>query len=59
MMMHNALVGTGLRDQIKIGASGKVAATNDIDKRLIQGADYTNSARSMMMAVGCIQTQKC
>lgn len=59
MMMHNALVGTGLRDQIKIGASGKVAAANDIVKRLIQGADYTNSARSMMMAVGCIQAQKC
>ena len=59
MMMHNALVGTGLREQIKIGASGKVAAANDIVKRLIQGADYTNSARSMMMAVGCIQAQKC
>ena len=59
MMMHNALVGTGLRDQIKIGASGKVAAANDIVKRLIQGADYTLSARSMMMAVGCIQAQKC
>ena len=59
MMMHNALVGTGLRDQIKIGASGKVAAANDIVKRLIQGADFTNSARSMMMAVGCIQAQKC
>ena len=59
MVMHNALVGTGLRDQIKIGASGKVAAANDIVKRLIQGADYTLSARSMMMAVGCIQAQKC
>ena len=28
-------------------------------KRLIQGADYTNSARSMTMAVGCIQSQRC
>jgi len=59
MMMHNALVGTGLRDKIRIGASGKVAAPNDIVRRLIQGADYTNSARAMMMAVGCIQAQKC
>lgn len=57
--MHNALVGTGLRDRIRIGASGKVAAGNDIVKRLIQGADYTNSARAMMMAVGCIQAQIC
>lgn len=59
MVVHNALVGTGLRDRIRIGASGKVAASNDIVKRLIQGADYTNAARAMMMAVGCIQAQMC
>ena len=59
MLLHNALVGTGLRERIRIGASGKVAASNDIVKRLIQGADYTNSARAMMMAVGCIQAQMC
>lgn len=59
MTVHNALVGTGLRDKIRIGASGKVATGNDIIKRLIQGADYTNSARSMMMAAGCIQSQRC
>ena len=57
--MHNALVGAGLRDRIRVGASGKVAAGNDIVKRLIQGADYTNSARAMMMAAGCIQAQRC
>lgn len=59
MMVHNALVGTGLRDRIRIGASGKVASGNDIVKRMIQGADYTNAARAMMMAVGCIQSQRC
>lgn len=59
MLVHNALVGTGLRGRIRIGASGKVAAGNDIVKRLIQGADYTNAARAMMMAVGCIQAQQC
>jgi glutamate synthase domain-containing protein 2 len=59
MTVHNALVGTGLRDKIRIGASGKVATGNDIVTRLIQGADYTNSARSMMMAAGCIQSQRC
>ena len=57
--VHNCLVGVGLRDQVKVGASAKVASGIDIVKRLIQGADYTNSARSMMMAVGCIQAQKC
>ena len=59
MTVHNALVGVGLRDRIKLGASGKVAAGNDIVKRLIQGADYTNAARAMMMAAGCIQAQRC
>ena len=58
-IVHNALVGAGLRDRIKIGASGKVATGSDIVKRLIQGADYTNAARAMMFAVGCIQAQRC
>lgn len=59
MIVHNALVGAGLRDRIKIGASGKIASGSDIVKRLVQGADFTNSARAMMMAVGCIQAQVC
>lgn len=57
--VHNALVGTGLRDRIRLGASGKVATGADIVKRLVQGADYTNAARAMMFAVGCIQAQRC
>ena len=57
--VHNALVGCGLRDQIRIGASGKVASGTDLVKRMAQGADYTNAARAMMMAVGCIQAQRC
>ncbi len=59
MMLHNALVGCGLRDRVRIGASGKVSTGSDIVKRLAQGADYTNAARAMMMAVGCIQSQRC
>jgi glutamate synthase domain-containing protein 2 len=59
MTVHNALVGVGLRDRVKVGASGKVATGSDIVKRIAQGADYTNAARAMMMAVGCIQSQEC
>ncbi|MFF1838713.1 FMN-binding glutamate synthase family protein [Streptomyces sp. NPDC058231] len=59
MTVHNALVGTGLRDRIRIGASGKIATGGDLVKRLIQGADYTNAARAMMFALGCIQAQRC
>lgn len=59
MLVHNALVGTGLRDRVKIGASGKVASGVDIVSRICQGADFTLSARAMMFAVGCIQALKC
>ncbi|WP_214664623.1 MULTISPECIES: FMN-binding glutamate synthase family protein [Streptomyces violaceusniger group] len=57
--VHNALVGTGLRDRIRVGASGKVATGSDMVKRMVQGADYTNAARAMMFATGCIQAQRC
>jgi glutamate synthase domain-containing protein 2 len=57
--VHNALVGAGLRDRIRIGASGKVATGADIVKRMVQGADFTNAARAMMFAIGCIQAQSC
>lgn len=59
MFVHNALVGAGLRDRVKIGASGKVASGIDIVKRVCQGADFTLAARAMMFAIGCIQAQKC
>ena len=59
MLVHNCLVGTGLRPHIKIGASGKVTTGFDIVSRIIQGADFTLAARAMMFAVGCIQAMKC
>lgn len=57
--VHNSLVGAGLRDRIRIGASGKIATGTDLVKRMVQGADYGNAARAMMFAVGCIQAQRC
>lgn len=59
LTVHNALVGAGLRDRIRIGASGKIATGTDLVKRMLQGADYGNAARAMMFAVGCIQAQRC
>src|SRR5207253_1796051 len=59
IMVHNALVGVGLRHRVRLGASGKIATGTDIVKRIAIGADFTNSARAMMMAVGCIQSQRC
>ncbi|WP_460061328.1 glutamate synthase-related protein [Streptomyces sp. YKOK-I1] len=59
MTVHNALVGAGLRDRIRIGASGGIATGADIVRRLAQGADYTNAARAMMTAVGCVGAGRC
>lgn len=59
IFVHNALVGYNLRDQVRVIASGKVTSGFDILKRLALGADACYSARSMMMALGCIQALKC
>jgi glutamate synthase domain-containing protein 2 len=57
--VHNCLVGTGLREDIKIGASGKLISAFDIAGAMALGADWVNSARGFMFAVGCIQSQSC
>jgi glutamate synthase domain-containing protein 2 len=59
LLVHNTLKGLGLRDQIKLGASGKLFTAYDIARTLAIGADWVNSARGFMFAVGCIQAQQC
>jgi glutamate synthase domain-containing protein 2 len=56
---HNALRGAGLRDRLKLGASGKLVTSFDIAKALALGADWANSARGFMFSIGCIQAQAC
>ncbi len=56
---HNTLRGAGLRDLIRIGASGKLIHAFDIARTLALGADWVNSARGFMFSVGCIQAQAC
>jgi glutamate synthase domain-containing protein 2 len=57
--VHNALVGIGARDRIKIGASGKIISAFDIARAMALGADWCNAARGFMFALGCIQSQNC
>ncbi|MEM6371322.1 MAG: FMN-binding glutamate synthase family protein [Pseudomonadota bacterium] len=57
--VHNTLRGAGLRDRVKLGASGKIVSSFDMAKMLALGADWANSARGFMFAVGCIQAQAC
>lgn len=59
LLVHNTLVAVNLRDRIKIGASGKVITAFDIARTLALGADWCNSARGFMFALGCIQSQNC
>jgi len=58
-LVHNALVGVGLRDKIRIISAGKTASSFDILAKIALGADSVNAARTMMMAVGCIQSRQC
>ncbi|MBC2885782.1 FMN-binding glutamate synthase family protein [Ochrobactrum sp. CM-21-5] len=57
--VHNALRGAGLRHEIKIGAAGKIVSAFDIARTMALGADWCNSARGFMFAIGCIQAQSC
>lgn len=57
--VNNCLVGCGLREQIKIIASGKTASGFEMLNKLAVGADMVNAARTMMLALGCIQSRAC
>jgi glutamate synthase domain-containing protein 2 len=57
--VHNTLRGAGLRDDIKIGAAGKIVSAFDVARTLALGADWCNAARGFMFAIGCIQAQAC
>ena len=57
--VRNALIATGLREEIKIGAAGKLVSAFDLVWAHALGADWANSARGFMFALGCIQAQAC
>ncbi len=49
----------GLKDRIRLIASGKMVNPGDVAWALCAGADFTVSARGFMFALGCIQALKC
>ncbi len=59
VFVNQALIGIGLRDQVRIIASGKIFSAFHLLRVLALGADAANSARGMMMALGCIQARSC
>ncbi len=59
LLAHNTLVGLNLRHRIKLGCAGKVISGFDIARMMALGADWCNSARGFMFALGCLQAQTC
>ncbi|MDZ7751280.1 MAG: FMN-binding glutamate synthase family protein [Gammaproteobacteria bacterium] len=59
IFVHGALRGVGLRDRVRLIASGKILTGFHIIRALAVGADLCASARGMMLALGCIQSLRC
>lgn len=57
--VHNILNGLDIRKHIKIIASGKIITGFHLIRAMALGADACNTARAMMLAVGCIQALQC
>ena len=59
MLVHNTLVGLGIRTRVRLGAAGKIVSGFDIAKTMAMGADWCNAARGFMFSLGCIQALRC
>lgn len=59
IFVNRALIGIGLRDQIRIIAAGKIFSAFHLLRAIALGADTVNSARGMMFSLGCIQSRSC
>ncbi|WP_299944840.1 FMN-binding glutamate synthase family protein [uncultured Microbulbifer sp.] len=59
VVVRNALVGAGLRDKVRLAASGKLYSASGLAACLAVGADWCNAARPFMFSIGCIQSQRC
>ncbi len=57
--VHTALVGAGVRDRIRVVASGKILTGFHMVRALALGADVCATARGAMLALGCIQSLQC
>ncbi len=59
IFVNQALIGIGFRNKVRIIASGKILSAFHLLRAIALGADTVNSARGMMMALGCIQARSC
>ena len=59
IFVRNALVGCGLKEEIRLAASGKVHSGAGLAVNCALGADWSNAARAFMFSLGCVQSLKC
>ena len=59
IFVHDTLVGFGLRNEIKVIVAGKIITGFHMARAIALGADGCNSARAMMLSIGCIQALQC
>ncbi len=59
IMTRNALVGCGLKQDVKIAAAGKVHSGAQMAINFGLGADWCNAGRAFMFALGCVQSMRC
>lgn len=57
--MADLLKAHGLKERVRLVASGKLVVPGDVAWALAAGADFVTSARGFMFSLGCIQAMKC
>ncbi|CAG0976499.1 hypothetical protein RHDC4_01618, partial [Rhodocyclaceae bacterium] len=55
----DALIEAGLRERVRLIASGKLVTSARVAWALACGADFVNTARGFMFALGCVQALRC
>ena len=59
IIARNALVGAGLKSEVRLAASGKVTSGAGVAINAALGADWCTAARAFMFSLGCVQSLKC
>ena len=59
ILMRNALIGSGLKPEVKLVAAGMVHSGAGMAMNFGLGADWCNAGRAFMFALGCVQSMKC
>ena len=59
IMARNALVGCGLKPDVRLAAAGKVHSGAGLAMNMALGADWCNAARAFMFSLGCVQSMRC